>query len=95
MTLPDIPTHIKGKVSDKNWNDVFIFEQMPCMHKADAVEFEKIDCDKCNFDKRETWLEDTLTKQDVNEKQGIKTLSKIIVIRGRFDDCIGIQKEFS
>lgn len=101
--MNEIPNHIKSKVTDKDWSLDFIFEDMMCTHTQGAKEYEKVNCDKCKFDKREAWLEQTLDKQDVNEKTSFKddkgqtvtqTLSKITVIRGTYDDCIGIQKEF-
>ena len=98
--LDKIPDKIKSKVEDKEWSLIFKFEEMCCSHPINAKEFEKVNCEKCLFDERETWLETTLTNQDNKEntkdKDGNdKTLSKIIIIRGRYDDCIGIQKEFS
>lgn len=101
MTFSEyIPQHIKSKVEDKNWSLTFKFEEIPCSHDIHAKEYEKVDCQKCKFDERETWLENTLTNQDANQtvkdKDGNdKTLSKITVVRGKFDDCIGIQKEFN
>lgn len=99
-----IPNHIKNKVQDIDWSNDFIFEVMPCTHKQDAKEYEKVNCNKCNFDKREQWLENTLEKQEDKEtitvvndqkKSITKTLAKITVMRGKFDDCIGIQKDFA
>lgn len=81
----------------------FIFEDMPCNHTQGAKEHEKVHCDKCKYDKREAWLESTLEAQDANETTTYKddkgktitaTLSKITVVRGSYDDVIGIQKEF-
>jgi len=98
-----IPDKIKSKVKDKDWNLDFIFEDMNCNHTQGAKEYERVHCDKCKFDKREVWLEQTLEAQDPNEKTSFKddkgktitqTLSKITVIRGIYDDVIGIQKEF-
>jgi len=101
--MNQIPNHIKSKVKDKNWELDFIFEDMNCNHTQGAKEYEKLSCDKCKFDKREVWLEQTLQAQDPNEKTTYKddkgktitaTLSKITVIRGTYDDVIGITKEF-
>jgi len=102
--MNSIPNHIKSKVKDKDWSLDFIFEDMPCSHTQGAKEHEKVNCDKCKFDKREAWLEQTLEAQDPNEKTTYKneqgktitaTLSKITVVRGSYDDCIGITKEYS
>ena len=97
--MDKIPDQIKDKVKDIDWSKNFIFEDMPCDHDPEAKDHVKINCDKCNFDKRELWLENALTKQNKDEKTkddkgNILTLNKITVIRGKFDDCIGIQKEF-
>lgn len=98
--LTEIPNNIKSKVLDKDWSLNFKFEDMPCNHPIDAKDFLKVNCEKCNYDERETWLETTLSNQSltekIKEKDGTeRTLSKIIVLRGRYDDCMGIQKEFS
>lgn len=97
--LTEIPAKIKSKVVDKNWNDTFLFEEMPCNHDPNAKEHVKVDCEKCNYDKREIWLEQELTKMTGNETilnaQGIPiTLFKITVNRGRYDDVMGIAREY-
>lgn len=97
--LDKIPSAIKSKVQDKDWSLTFKFEEMPCNHKIDAKDFEKVNCDKCSFDERETWLETIL--QNTNPMETIKnkdgnniTLTKITVNRGKYDDCIGITREY-
>lgn len=41
-------------------------------------------------------LDETKQKSlDKTQKKEEYTLSKITVIRGKYDDCIGIQKEYS
>ncbi len=94
--MDKIPAHIRAKVVDKDWSETFIFEEMKCDHSPNAKKYEKIKCDKCNFDDREIWLETELTKRQptdtTKDEKGItKTLGKIIVSRGSFDDCIGIK----
>lgn len=99
--MNEIPGHIKDKVEDKNWNEVFIFENMSCGHNQNSNDFEKLNCDHCTCIKRENWLEECLTKCSSNEtfeKTDLKgnkttqTLQKIIVKRGKLDDVIGISK---
>ena len=96
--LDKIPDHVKSIVEDKNWNEIFIFEEMTCNHSQNAKKFEKVNCLKCNFDERETWLETELTNQNLNQQITIenipKKLKKIKVLRGSYDDCIGIEKEW-
>lgn len=101
--MEEIPNKIQSICKDKNWSLDFIFESIPCDHTQDAKEYEKLSCIKCNCDKREAWLEQILEKQNPDEKVNsidiegnptIITLKKITVVRGLFDDCIGIQKEF-
>lgn len=97
--MTEIPTKIKGKVEDKNWSETFIFEEMPCNHDPNAKQHIKVNCEKCNYDKREFWLEDELKKMQGNETTtdmngNTKTLDKIIVKRGRMDDCIGIERAY-
>lgn len=95
----DIPIKVKHLVIDINWNNNFIFESMDCQHSLDAKEHIKVDCIRCKFDKQEFWLEKTLSEinptEESKEKNETFTLSKIIVVRGKYDDCIAIQKEFS
>lgn len=96
--MTEIPAAIKDIVQDKDWNETFIFEEMPCNHKANAKPHEKIDCPKCTFDNRELWVESELTKAkktDTTETDsGTKTIKSIKVIRGKYDDAIGIQREW-
>jgi hypothetical protein len=98
--LDKIPSHVSNKVEDKNWSEIFIFEDMLCNHTHNAKEYEKIDCVKCQCEKKEKWLENELINFD-NNKTIENTLTKklekpikIKVIRGKFDDCIGIQTEW-
>jgi len=97
--MNQIPNKIKSKVTDKDWSLDFIFESMPCNHTQGAKEYEKVNCDKCKYDKREAWLENFLENQDPNEKikdqngQDI-TLKNIKVVRGAYDDCIGVINEY-
>ena len=63
------------------------------------------DCLKCQCDDREAWSQAELAKLTGNEtRNGIDAdlkvphifkLSKVRVIRGRFDDIIGIESHFS
>lgn len=101
--MTEIPSKIRDKVVDKNWSETFIFEDMPCNHKPNAKEHEKINCLKCQYDKRELWLESELTRIQGTETtnalnpskaETTYTINKIIVIRGVSDDVIGIQKEW-
>lgn len=96
--MDSIPSKIASKVQDKDWSETFVFEEMPCNHDPNSKEYKKVDCEKCNFDNAELSLEEFLNKLDGTEKTQIldidgvpknHTLSKIIVQRGRFDDCIG------
>lgn len=98
--LTHIPNPIKNKVIDKDWTKVFIFEEMPCKHTQDALQYEKLDCERCQANEKETWLENTLAKQDPNatitdKDNKILTLSKITVKRGKYDDCVGIQCDWN
>lgn len=98
--LTAVPNKIKSKVTDMDWSLTFKFEEMPCNHPENAAEHIKADCPKCQFDSRELWLENhlnTLTGQETTlDKDGNpKQLQKIIVLRGRYDDCMGIQTEWS
>jgi len=101
--MNQIPNHIKSKVKDKDWSLDFVFESLPCSHTQGATHYEKSVCERCKYDQREAWLENSLEKQDINEKHQYQdadgktitaTLSKIIVVRGSYDDVIGIEKEF-
>lgn len=93
--LDAIPQHIKSKVIDKDWSQTLIFELIPCTHKSDAAEFEKVDCLKCKIDTSEKWLESYLTAIKPNKTIEIdgKTLAltSMRVVRGKFDDCIGVE----
>jgi nitrate reductase beta subunit len=95
----EIPKKIKSLVSDLDWNNEFIFEDMDCEHAPEAKEHVKVDCQKCQFDKRELWLENHLDKltgeETIKDKDNkIHKISKLIVIRGRYNDCIGVQTEY-
>ena len=94
--MDKIPSKISNIVKDKEWSETFIFESMECSHSDTASKSDKVDCLRCNCDSREIWLEDLLTTADLKETLivGKKTqiLKEIIVIRGKFDDCIGVEK---
>lgn len=101
--LNEIPPHIKSKVIDKDWNEIFTFEEMVCNHLPDVKKHIIANCEICQYKNREKWIEDSLTNQKVDEtikyvdKSGIeqtKTLSRITVHRGKYDDVIGIEKQF-
>lgn len=98
--MNEIPKHIGKLVTDIDWNKDFIFEDMSCEHAPLAKEHVKVDCQKCQYDKREIWIEEKLNKMtgketmiDLDKK--IKTISRIIIHRGKYDDCIAIQTEFN
>ena len=86
--MTSIPNKIKDKVIDIDWNKTFKFETM-----------DNSNPDVINSKTQEAWLEDELTKQDPSEELIVKgktyKLSKITVLRGRYDDCIGTNKEFT
>lgn len=97
--MKQIPTKIKNLVIDKNWNDTFIFEEMECEHSPNIKEHVKVNCNKCNYDKREVWLEtilDNITGKEtyIDKNNKSHTISKIKIIRGVYDDVIGIEKEY-
>lgn|GEM_PF-4082000 len=89
---------------DKGKGRPKVFESINHTHSENTNQLDIKNCTKCAFESREQWLENTLQKQDANEKLNYfdpilkksvtKTLTKITVIRGKFDDCIGIQKDF-
>ena len=98
--LDKIPAQIAAKVEDKDWALTFIFENMPCSHPPTAAEFEKIDCLKCKIDVAEKWIEQTLTDttgtETTKDKMGnILNLQKIVVMRGKYDDVIGLEWNWS
>jgi len=97
--MNEIPNKIKGIVQDLNWNDNFIFENMDCNHTPEAKEHLKVDCQKCEFDKREIWLEEKLNsmtgEETIKDRENkIHKISKITVVRGKYNDCIGINYEY-
>ena len=98
-----IPAKIKDKVIDLDWSKEFTFESMPCQHEPNAAKHIIKNCEVCQFKEREIWLETVLTNIEPLEKftntdlagvKTLKTLHKIIVVRGKFDDCVGIQREY-
>ena len=95
--MNEIPAHIKAKVNDIDWNKTFIFEEIP-IH-VHTTSFERVQCSSCKYRERELGIEELLTKiksnESVTSKGIVRTLSSITIIRGTFDDCIGIQKEYN
>lgn len=96
--LDTIPAKAGGKVIDKDWSEVFAFEQFPdCQHSNKKQEIDCVDCVEKLY-AREKWLENYLQnidKEVILDLDGniIGGVSKVKVVRGRYDDCIGIITE--
>jgi len=70
---------------------------MPCNHTG-KKKIDMVNCNRCNYNKREMEAEtiiDTLngnekyTTKDKNDVTVTLSLNKIIIVRGHLDDCIG------
>jgi hypothetical protein len=97
--LDAIPLEAVGKVIDIDWSKVFTFEEFPdCQHTNKKDEINCTDCVEKLYS-REKWLEQTLSKfddlphaRDENGKD-LGPITKVRVIRGKYQDCIGIITE--
>lgn len=93
----------KEKLKDVDSKEKLPYKEIPCTHEKDAPEFEKIDCAKCTFDKREQWLTDKLKemkdsdtiKTKIDDSVVTKTINKVTVVRGKFGDVVGIKTEWT
>lgn len=96
--ITEIPKHIKAKVEDIDWSKTFAFEEMP---EHQHTRIEEIDCQNCQHKliQREEWLENYLSTVSATKpitdpiKKTTTPLKKITVLRGKYEDCIGIVEE--
>ena len=85
---------VKDILLDERFGKEHAFEAMPCNHK-EKTRLAVKNCERCKYNIAELWLENTLNNAVGNETlttpTGIVSLKGLIVKRGRYDDCIGVQ----
>jgi len=97
-----IPQTLKNKLIDPRFGKEHAFEGIKHSH-SDRSRLNMINCARCQYDQREIECENLIDSLNGNEEMVIKkqgqpdkdvTLSKLKIVRGRFDDFVGFQWEW-